>query len=165
MNKILICILLLIGGGVFFLSNNEKNITPQVPESDTIKSRGSFLEATTLDRDNKEHLQSKAYSYEFFYTDTQAVIKKEPTSINFQANKVIEPSFFTHQPTENIGTDLNNINEGLLPTEVLPGVEYIKEDDKVYFSGKNEGKYISVIPGQKPLLVRDLVKEVKDLNN
>lgn len=62
-----------------------------------------------------------------------------------------EAGDYNHQPIEWIGTDLNNINDEVLPTEVLSGLEFINEETKVYFYGENEGKYIPVIPGHKPL--------------
>lgn len=77
----------------------------------------------------------------------------------FQINSSLEPPVYNHQSIECIETGVNNINYGVLPTEVHPGVEFFHEKSKVYFSCKNEGKYISVVPDQKPLLAKDIVKE------
>ena len=42
-----------------------------------------------------------------------------------------------------------------LPTQVLPGVEYIESEEKPFFNGTNVGKRISVVPGVVPLLISE----------
>lgn len=150
---------------MLFLSINKESIAPLESKIHLPKTSVSVSGRGALSPAHENYSSDKAYSYEIYYEDVEPVIKKEPTQSSFQINRAEQPITYNHQPIEGIGTDLNNINHGLLPTEVLPGIEFINEESKVYFSGKNEGKYISVIPGQRPLLVRDEVKEVKNLNN
>ena len=100
-------------------------------------------------------LEESPYSYEF-YTSEESKVSNGPVVQKVKLeDSVTKESQFKHQPTpfeeasELLEIELN------LPTQVLPGVEYIETEEKPFFNGTNEGKRISVVPGVVPLLISE----------
>ncbi len=123
---------------------NDKSKVPTAPivSSDAVKVT------------NAEQVFERAYSYEFYIGEKSISGAPELSAITPPKQKTVVEQQFLHQPTQFEGTDKITDSVSQLPPEVLPGIEFIKSDDKLYFKEGNEGKYISVIPEQKPLLVR-----------
>ncbi|WP_462146590.1 hypothetical protein [Pseudoalteromonas gelatinilytica] len=109
-------------------------------------------------------LSESSYSYEFYSSKLDNLSNPmiaqdvEPTDNIFQKQQ------FTHQPIPSQGTNKFVENEKRLPKQVLPGVEFIETEEKPFFDGTNEGKYISVVPDISPLLVREEAPLLKQSN-
>lgn len=98
-------------------------------------------------------------SYEF-YTSKESTVSNDPIvqKVKLEDSVTKEPQF-KHQPTPFEGANELLEIELNLPTQVLPGVEYIEMEEKPFFNGTNEGKRISVVPGVVPGVVPLLISE------
>lgn len=155
MIKVLMVIFILISGIFIFLNENSNQSVDVLAENKAPITQGAQL-----------FLENKAHSYELFHSEAiKKVAKKESSLALEHINSIKSTSEYSHQPTENVGTNNLNIDDGTLPSEVLPGVEFIEFGEKAYFTSKNEGRFISVTPNQKPMLVKDLVIKQQNINN
>lgn len=111
------------------------------------------LSKNSIEQTSQNNSAINEYSYEFYIKEDKVTHSKPPSQKVTNKNQKVVHSY-THQPTQFDGTDSFSKIEAQLPGEILPGFEYIPESEQPIFEGSNEGKYISVIPNHKPLLVR-----------